>query len=165
MKIKRDLSKLAMLKIKMEVYTDLYDKILASMKEEAKKESADQIEDTDNGLVINLVTNDRRVFDVDGVREVLGDKAEVCIYESVDAKKFDVVIKNRRMEYLISEEQQRKCFSIKQQNPSARWEGFEAYQAKLTIGAKHDRSEEVRDVSIKVADSTESARSEENSSS
>jgi len=126
---KQDLKELAKLKIKYELYKKLLEHKTDAIKDEMKKEGIDTIIDPDGILSVKLTVSGRREFSVPGVRATLGDKASMCIVETVDSKKFDTIVKDGK-KYLITEDQQKKCFSSTESR-SLNWDGLDTYQHKL----------------------------------
>jgi len=120
-----DLKELAKLKIKLDLCKELYEKKIEVIK--AKMKIGDIIKDPDGLLSIILSPNPRRKFNITGVKETFGEKAFICIIETVDAAKFDGLAKTKN-KYIITEEQQHKCFTIDESNTTLRWDGLDAYR-------------------------------------
>jgi hypothetical protein len=127
--IEEDLKPLARIKVKIEILQKLFDAKVRELKEKLKTSGEKLVSDPDGILSVKLTTATLRNFNIDGVREVLGDDASVCIKEKVDPKKFDALVKSEG-EYTITEEEQKKCFFA---NKSFRldWNGFDVFKHKL----------------------------------
>jgi len=127
-----NLKELAAIKIKADLYTKLYKEQADQIKEEMKKENKETI--TEGDLTITLQTVNKREFNVEGVRQALGDNAKNCIEETVSSKKFDILTK-KKDKYLINEELLIKCYTTTETH-SLVWDGLDIYKSKLAE-AKH----------------------------
>lgn len=127
--MKIDLKDLALTKIKRDLYDELWEQKKNEFMSQMNAKNETKATDPDGILEINLTSSDKRDFILKGVKEVFGEKSKICIVEKVDAKKFDAMAKNGK-KYIISEEEQKKCFSINSSR-SLNWSGLDIYQAKL----------------------------------
>jgi len=114
-----NLKELADIKLKVDYYTKLYDQKTNELKAKMIQEKIKIIKDED--LSIHLKTTHRRNFNVEQVRNILGESAKQCIIETVKADKFDKVTKG-----LITEEKISQCYTNTEVR-SLTWEGLEAY--------------------------------------
>lgn len=131
--MKRSLKELAILKLKADLYEKLYDEKVKEIKKELSGASEDSILDDENSLKIKINTSYTRKFSPDGVRAVFGERANLCIVESVDTSKFDTLAKSSN-KYVISEAEQKKCFTSTPRE-SLTWDGLDTFKAKLAAEA------------------------------
>ena len=124
-----DLKELAAIKIKVDYYTKLYKEKTEEIKLDMESRNISELNDIDMLLAVTLKPTGRRSFDVDGVREILGDMAKLCIEEVVKPEKFDAIVKKNN-KFIITEDQKKKCFSVDSVK-ALHWKGLDAYKALL----------------------------------
>jgi hypothetical protein len=128
MAIQRDLQKLAILKIRVDLLTAQYKKEADALKKEML-EKHDTIQDPDGVLSLGLIENCRRSFSVEGVRKTLGGISTQCISEEVDAKKFDALT-TQKGKSTLTPAQQAACFSTTPV-PQLEWKGMDQFKGAL----------------------------------
>ncbi len=96
-----DLTSLAALKIELDNLQEKYDTEVTKYKDLYPKGT--EIKDSGGVLGIKLTPSSKRTFNIQGVREVFGTKADICIEEKVEASKFDALAKTSG-EYTITKE-------------------------------------------------------------
>jgi hypothetical protein len=132
-----DLKKLAMLKIKQKLVTDLlkeeHDRVMALLKSDKDM----MAKDPDGILSASIIKSANRSFNLEGVREVFGEQSKLCIEEKVVASKFDALAKKSN-KYVITEDKQKKCFSISE-GSSLNIDGLDVFrnQVEETFNAGH----------------------------
>lgn len=134
MSIKMDLKQLATMKVKIDLLKEQLDKKLSEIKEHMISSNEETVSDPDGYLKLVLVKSQKRVFSIDGVKAVLGEKAIDVIEESVSAKKFDAILKSKG-EYVITEEEQKHCFTTIDGH-SITWKGLDVHKNKLAEKVK-----------------------------
>ena len=128
MPTQRDLTELAQLKIKLDLYKEQYDEKIAAIKKDLEKEGS--LVDPGGILALEVKKVHRRDFSVRGVKEALGNYlAPKCIVESVDVKQFDALTKQKGKSTL-TEEQLKKCFTTTESS-SVNWVGLDVYKGTL----------------------------------
>jgi hypothetical protein len=132
-----DLKKLAVLKIKQKLVTDLlkeeHDRIMTMLKNDKDKTA----KDPDGVLTASITTSANRSFNIDGIKEVLGEQAKLCIEEKVVASKFDAIVKKSN-KYVLAEDKLKKCFTITE-GSSLNIDGLDVYRHQMeeAINASH----------------------------
>lgn len=129
--MKKDLTLLANMKLKLDILEQSYKAEIEKLKGELLTAEEKQVIDPEHGLIMNLRESDTRNFDVRGVRETLGVEAGLCIEEKVNTKDFDAMAKKRG----LTAEQLTKCFATIPKS-SLNWDGLDVYKAKLIEKAK-----------------------------
>lgn len=142
--VETDLSKLAQIKIKMDILEAQYDKLKAKLHRELIEKQAAEYIDKENNLRLSLVNNLKRTFNIEKVKKLCEEKKidpSAVVEEVVSAKKFDIAFKSGKS-YIISEETQQECFSFIS-NPYLSWgEGcLDEYKQKLKdqVGDKNGK--------------------------
>lgn len=121
-----ELDELAAIKLKIDLLTASYEKKIGEYKAHAKETG--QKEFTNGCLKLTIGSQNRRSFNVEGVKQ-LGPQGLICIKEEVDAKKFDALFKKGE-KYLITESEQTACFTITPA-ATASWDGLDVYKQML----------------------------------
>jgi len=129
--ITEDLKELAKVKLKADTFGKLYDDKIKELKKRVSEENIGVITDPDNILKLNFNDSGRRMFSIEGVRKILGDKASICIEEKIIPDKFDSIAKINE----LTEDQKKTCF-IKGGEVSASWDGLDIYKRVLLESAK-----------------------------
>lgn len=147
--IETDLSKLAQLKIKLDLLEEKYDKAKKQLQKELAEKGGTEYIDKKNSLKFYLVNNPKRSFNLEGVKKLCEENKitpSAVIEESVSAKKFDVAFKSGKG-YIIAEDKLMECFSFIS-NPYLTWDGLDTYKdkiASLVIGDKDGKSTKATD--------------------
>lgn len=126
MAFQASLTELAQLKLKADIYKQLYDEKATALKQQLKDKGESLAADPETGLSLTLRDQGTRNFIIDNVRKILGEAAKECIEESVASAKFDKIVKEQQ----ITEEQLKKCYT-KTPRPSLCWDGLEAFKEAL----------------------------------
>lgn len=126
--ITTDLKKAANMKLKLDILQEQYDELISNLKKQMQDQNT-TITDPNGVLGLEIIENNKRSFNVEGVRNVLGDLADKCINETVDAKKFDILTKEKGKSTL-SEEKQKLCFTSLP-IPQIKWIGLDVYKGGL----------------------------------
>jgi hypothetical protein len=147
--IETDLSKLAQLKIKLDLFEEKYKQAKEKLQKELQEKEATEYIDKENGLKFSLVNSPKRVFNLLGVKSLCEENKvdlSAVIEVSVSAKKFDIAFKSGKS-YTISEDKQQECFSFIS-NPYLTWDGLDTYKDKITAlvtGEKDGKSTKAAD--------------------
>ena len=120
-----NLKKLADLKLKLDLVTELYEKEEAEIKKQMLENKLSSIEDKENKLEVKLISTTRRNFSVTGVKDTLKDKAELVLETTVSAKKFDAFTKD------MPESDLKKCFNTTESSYVKFTDSFKIYKAVL----------------------------------
>lgn len=121
-----NLKEIAKVKLKADLYKELYESMRDELKAKMEEAKIKEISDPDGVLKINLVPSIKKEFSIQKVRAVLGDKAVVCIKESVDAKAFMSTVKNLE----LNEKVYKTCYS-EDTSHSITWDGLDVYKSEL----------------------------------
>lgn len=137
MSMQLELRELANIKIKLDIIGQLYDEKSEVIKKRLIAEKQSSAVDPNGTLMVNLVPSTRRKFSIKGVREVLGERAVICIEETINIKKFDSITRQGK-EYVIDKAQQAKCFTTDTIN-SLTWDGLDVYRNDLIKAVAGDK--------------------------
>lgn len=126
-----DLKELAKIKLRVDTFSKLYDDKIKELKKRVISENIETIKDPDDILKLNFNESGKRIFSIEGVKKIFGDKASICIEEKVVPDKFDSLAKVNE----LTEEQKKTCF-VKGNEVSATWNGLDIYKRVLLESAK-----------------------------
>ena len=122
-----NLTPLAIIKIKIELYTQQYEEQARELKQ--KILDGTHIIDSEHGLELEVRDTGQRDFSVVGVKRLLGAQAVLCIEEKVNPAKFDALTK-KGGKFMITDDQQKECFQ-RIPRPSLCWIGLDAFKNNL----------------------------------
>lgn len=125
-----ELKELAAIKLKLDAYAQLYKEKSDALKKEMLAGKLTEM--TCEVLTVKLQSSSRREFSLEGVREALGEKAALCIEESVNPKKFDILTK-KKDKFLIEEEKLSKCYTTSTTH-SLVWDGLDVFKDRVLKG-------------------------------
>lgn len=123
-----NLRDLAILKLKYDLYKQLYEEKADELKIRLETVPGKTIYDKENGLTITITDQPRRQFNVQGVKDTLGKIATLCTEEKISAKDFDALIKKESI--TLTKEQQYKCYTT-DHVPSLTWDGLKSFAQSL----------------------------------
>jgi hypothetical protein len=122
--VQADLQKLADMKINIDVETEKYDQLKEKILKQMVDNEIDIIRDNkDDSLTVMYKKVENRIFNIETVKAVLGADAGKCIKESVQAKAFDEIIKEKGFKGT-------DCFTTIPGTPQLAWGGLKEYKAK-----------------------------------
>jgi len=122
--VQADLQKLANMKINIDAETERYDQLKEKILKQMVDNEIDIIRDNkDDSLTVMYKKVENRVFNIETVKAVLGIDAGKCIKESVQAKAFDEIIKEKGFKGT-------DCFTTIPGTPQLAWGGLKEYKAK-----------------------------------
>jgi len=128
--IQADLQNLANMKMTIDTETERYDKLKEKILKQMIDNGIDIIRDTeDDSLTVTCKKVENRVFSVDAVKALLGVDASKCIKESVQAKAFDEIIKEKSLKGT-------ECFTTTPGTPQLAWGGLKEYIIRKLKEAK-----------------------------
>ncbi len=128
--IQADLQKLANLKANIDADTERYDDLKEKILKQMVDNDIDIIRDAqDDTLIVTCKKVENRVFNVEAVKKLFGTNANKCIKESVQAKAFDEMIKERNIKGT-------ECYTTVSGTPQLSWGGLKEYIARKAKEAK-----------------------------
>lgn len=122
--IKKNLKKLAILKIKADSFKKYYDQLISELKEELLNDPDKKCIDSDNDLMLCLTTQYPRSFNVGAAYRILGSDFLSCV--DVNARKFDAIVKSKQLPIELINQ----CFA-KIEKHILCWEGLKILESKI----------------------------------
>lgn len=126
MNLQIDLKELAKIKLKADLYKELYESERDKFTKKMTDSKENEIADPDGILKLNLVPSNKKEFSIEKTKKLLGDKAGACIKEVVDSKTFMSAVKNLQ----IPEKNYQQCYTVNTTH-SVTWDGLDVYKAEL----------------------------------
>jgi len=122
--IQADLQKLANMKITIDTETDRYDTLKGKILKQMADNNIDIIRDVeDDSLTVTCKKVGKRVFSLEAVKSLFGADASKCITESVSAKDFDGLVKEKEIKNADI------CFTTLSGTSQLTWGGLKEYAA------------------------------------